>query len=225
MNSIDELEQFEKLTARRKTVKVMSDETLPPSDDRAIVQQLLRCAGWAPFHRPCSGQHQVENQPRGVEPWRLYAIDSTQCRRLHPIIANMEGAGKLPTMLASARALIMATWLPNPPADPGNANLPEHFDPTIENVEHIAATAAAVQSLLLAATAAGVANYWSSGGLLRDPKIFGLLGIPTNQRLLGAVFLFPSLAPGTPGVQIVESKLRQSRGGSQDWSRWAVVGG
>ncbi len=45
------------------------------------------------------------------------------------------------------------------------------FAVTLTNVEHIAAAYAAIQNLLLAATARGIRNYWSSGGVLRLPSV------------------------------------------------------
>jgi len=151
----------------------------------------------------------------------------------------MDAAGKIPAMLASALTTIIATWLPNPPLERkmnelensdenlmDSKNSPfvtEYFEPTVENVEHIAAASAAVQSLLLAATAAGLLNYWSSGGVLRSLRILDLLGIPRNQRVLGAIFLFPMVQPESQSAQVVGSKLREVRGGIDAWSRWITI--
>ncbi len=127
-------------------------------------------------------------------------------------------------MLAAASHLIIATWLPNPANSASKAESStlahEVFEPTIDNVEHIAAASAAIQTLLLAATAAGISNYWSSGGVLRTPELFSKLGIPDNQRLLGAIFLFPAEVPDDCSVEIATSKLRAQRSSSSaGWSR------
>ena len=65
------------------------------------------------------------------------------------------------------------------------------FAATLANMEHIAAAAAAIENLLLAATARGVSNYWSSGGVLRSQIVRQLLAIPPAEIVLGAIFFFP----------------------------------
>ena len=81
----------------------------------------------------------------------------------------------------------------------------------------IAATSAAVQSFLLAATERGLTTYWSSGGYLRDAATFDYLGIPTEQILLGAVFVFPN-----DGGERIPGGLRDKRSGHAGWSRWVT---
>jgi nitroreductase len=228
----------------RKTLKVMSDLPLPIRDIRETVEQLVDTAGWAPFHRPCDPVHQRLSAEGpsldGIEPWRMYVLDAAGCRRLRDRLP-LENAGKLPAMLAAADALIQVTWLPNP-SSPGSGgvagvdgcNKDSHsgvaeslFEPTLENMEHIAAASAAIQNLLVAATARGIPNYWSSGGpLLRSPDIFDWLGIPRSEILLGSIFLFdPSFAnvdEGVPtsGLTVVSSKLRNRRTTRDKWMRW-----
>lgn len=46
-----------------------------------------------------------------------------------------------------------------------------------------------VQNLLLALTAKGMGNYWSSGGKLRGSEVFDYLGVLLSERLLAAVFI------------------------------------
>ncbi|HBJ34090.1 MAG TPA: hypothetical protein DDZ51_04875 [Planctomycetaceae bacterium] len=218
------LDSFEQLAQRRKTVKVLAQDSLPTADCRAVVQRVIAAAGWAPFHKICSADHRVEEQFSGIEPWRFHAIDADACRNLRSHVVHREAAGKIPAMLASADAMIMATWLPNLPAGGlGTASDNESFEPTLGNVEHIAAASAAVQSLLLAATAAGFETYWSSGGVLRSRELFDLLNIPTQQRLLGAIFLFPGNVTKSDKVEIAESKLRAERRPASQWSRWVEV--
>jgi hypothetical protein len=130
-----------------------------------------------------------------------------------------ENAGKIPAMLAAADALILATWLPHD-ARLQTATTEPDFTANLINMEHIAATAAAIQNLLLAASAQSIANYWSSGGVLRHPGVLQTLNIPSNQILLGAIFLFPP-APAT--AEHVTSKLRSQRTPPPQWSRWVTL--
>lgn len=198
---------------QRITEKVLASSPLPIRDISSTVDELVALAGYAPFHRACEDGHR-QGELDGIEPWRFHILDAAQCRLLGPQLTQ-ENAGKIPAMLAAADALIMATWLPNagtlvPMGDePG-------FAVTLTNVEHIAAASAAIQNLLLAATARGIRNYWSSGGVLRSPEVFKRLGIPTSQILLGAIFLFPQ---EIGSAELAVSKLRPMRSTSEHWSR------
>lgn len=221
----------------RKTIKVLADKDLPCSDLGEVLHQLLALAGMAPFHRACDPAHREpeEAQQRGIEPWRFHVLEADSCRILGGELAG-EQAGKIPSMLAAADAMILATWLPNPPTAPSSTvpamaeaetrfsafSESSIFEPTLANMEHIAAASAAIQNLLLAATARGIANYWSSGGVLRSPAVFKRLGIPSQQILLGALFLFPS---DIHDAQAVGSKLRPHRTPAKHWSRTVKLGG
>ncbi len=206
----------------RQTVKVLADEPVPARDRRAVVEALVEAAGWAPFHRPAAAAHRdVLASP---VPWRIYALDAAACRALR--VALGEAGGKVAAFLASADALLQVTWLPDPPAAGAPAEAqsagaaPGLFESTLANMEHVAAAAAAVQNVLLAATARGIPTYWSSGGgVLRSADVFARLGIPAGEILLGSVFLFPE---DTPAEARALSKLRETRGAPAGWSRWVA---
>ena len=51
------------------------------------------------------------------------------------------------------------------------------------------AVAAAVQNLLLAATAAGLASYWSSPPVADAPGVLALAGFPADTRVVAVVYL------------------------------------
>lgn len=201
---------------RRRTLKVLADEAhpLPINEDvRPVVEALLEAAGRAPFHRPAAEVHR--GALPSLLPWRCYALDAAACRGLLAHLRQQgTAAGKITGMLAAADALVLTTWLPNPP-DAG-AGL---FEPTVENMEHVAAAGAAIQNLLLAATARGIRSFWSSGGVLRRPEAFAVLGIPPREILLGAVFLFPD---PPEGVTTLVSKLADRRGEVHEWMRWVT---
>lgn len=204
----------------RKTTKLLSDIPLPQRDIRATVDRLIESAGWAPFHRACDVSHR-ETETCGIQPWRMYALDSLNCRQLAKSLPA-ENAGKIPRMLASADAMIQTTWLPNPATRPLDGGA---FEATLANMEHIAAASAAIQNLLLAATAEGIPSYWSSGGVvLREAAGFDLLGIPAEEILLGSIFLFPADLQALPSTtEVVGSKLRHQRSPQPTWARWVEV--
>ena len=203
---------------QRRTEKVLATSDLPARDMRTVVDELLNLAGQAPFHRSCEEAHRRSGSLTGIEPWRFYALGAKECRSLRSQLPR-ENAGKIPSMLAAADALIMATWLPNGAQVQMGGEDPL-FPLTLNNMEHIAATAAAIQNLLLAATARGISNYWSSGGVLRSASVFQRLGIPMTEILLGAIFLFPK---DYAAAEMVTSKMRDLRTPAQHWSRWIAL--
>ena len=205
---------FDRVLRERRTTKVMSAEALPAESRLQGWQNWLDVAAWAPFHRPAHAVHTQATALTGIVPWRFYVLEADCCRQLRDRLADRE-CGKIRDMLATAELLIQATWLPNPPCAP----LPSGslFEATLENMEHLAAAGAAIQNVLLSATARGIPNYWSSGGILREADVFDWLGISDQEILLGSLFLFPSTAD--PSLQIVHSKLRDQRTPLATWLR------
>ena len=202
----------------RRTDKVLANEPFPVQDARQTVEELVATAGWAPFHTGAARVHTEHGALASMVPGRLHMLDAAGCRALRlALLARGEKAEtKVLRMLGAATALIQATWLPNP----SKGEPTGMFEATEDNLEHIAAAGAAVQNLLLAATARGIPSYWSSGGVLRKPDEFGLLGIPTREILIGAVFLFPA---DTRDAEVSPGSHRDKRGAPSDWSRWVEL--
>lgn len=197
---------------QRKTTKALSETPFPIAESDALIDEVVSAAAWAPFHKPADSSHQSDDLS-GVEPWRCYTLDSSQCRDLRERLLGLGDNTKIPKMLAVSEALIQVTWLPKPSDSP----IPNQtFSPTRENTENIAAASAAVQNMLLTATARNVPNYWSSGGILRSLEIFNLLGIPQNEILLGSIFLFPQ---DLENAQLSPGALRAKRSEPNLWSR------
>lgn len=198
---------LEALLFRRRTAKVLGDPAAPmPVREPGIpVERLLAAAGTAPFHH-VSG-------PDVPEPWRVHILDGSGCRTLaNQMVAHPE-AGKIPAMLASADQLAYITWRPVGAFSRGRK---PSFQGTFVNMEHVAATAAFIQNILLLATEEGVDSYWSSGGLLAEPEGYARLGVPDDELLLGAVFLFPGDAPPEHRVT---GKHRDKRTSWHEWTR------
>ncbi len=200
---------------KRHTVKLLPDPAQPlPGDglSREAVGAMLAAAGAAPFHRACAAARAGRGDP--VEPWRVHALDKAACLALIPRLDTLSTPpGKIANMLAAADALLLVTWLPEEgEGDWGASEM---------NMEHVAAAGAMIQTLLLAATEQGIGSYWSSGGVLAG-EAFGLLGIGAEERLLGAVFLWPDLPDG---IEAAPGKLRGQRGDPERWTRWVDAQG
>ncbi len=204
----------------RKTLKLRANpkEPLPVTKGKKFmttIEELIELAGKAPFHYE-SAEHHRKQQLNGSEPWRFHALHSRTCREVLEAFNQdkpMKASEGIKQMLATADALILATWLPEK-----SKSKSRKFHPNVKNMEHIAATGAAIQNLLLAATEKGITNYWSSGGNLRKPQMLDFLGIPKQEILLGAIFLFPDEFPDT--VQTKTGKNRELKRPPSAWSDW-----
>lgn len=207
----------------RKTEKVLADAPLPSKPDGPIdetLKELLQLAAYAPFHKKCDDIHRQETLDAGV-PWRIYTLNTANCRHLRAYIDSIQlQTGKIASMLGTADALLIATWLPDPEegVDFGGEDEPIPFKGDIKNMEHVAAASAAIQNILIGATARKIPNYWSSGGHLRSQILREYLQIPMREILLGAIFLFPEDSKELP-VDIKTGKLRDEGKDISTWSR------
>ncbi|WP_020403548.1 nitroreductase family protein [Gracilimonas tropica] len=204
----------------RRTLKVRVDPEHPlpvikGDEFMKTMEELIELGAQAPFHYE-SAESQRSGSLQGIEPWRFHALDGDSCRKVLDAF-NQNKPQKAPDgikqMLAAADGLILGTWLPE-----RTRKLSKKFHPNLKNMEHIAATGAAIQNILLAATARGLNAYWSSGGILRKPKVLQFLGIPEHEILLGAIFLFPDEIPES--AQTKTGKHAESRGKISDYSDW-----
>jgi len=213
----------EEAIQKRKTLKLRANpsDALPvqQSDNfRFLIEDLIQLAGKAPFHHE-SHQNRRTAELSGAEPWRFHVLDGLNCRNLLDSLNRkipMKAPEGIRQMLAAADALILATWLPEP-----SRKKTRSFYPNLKNMEHIAATGAAIQNLLLAATSRDINAYWSSGGILRKPQVMRFIDIPEKEILIGAVFLFPAAFPDT--VETKTGKNSDKRGDIRDFMRWIEV--
>jgi nitroreductase len=210
----------EEAIQKRKTLKLRADphKPLPVLKDdsfRLLIEELIELAGKAPFHYE-GHKSRRKADLQGAEPWRFYGFDGKNCRTLLHSLNNqrpLKAPEGIRQMLAAADGLILTTWLPEP-----SRKKARRFYPNLKNMEHIASAGAAIQNLLLAATSRGINAYWSSGGILRKPKMMHFLDIPEEEILAGAVFLFPNEYP--EDVETKRGKNAEKRGALADYMRW-----
>ncbi len=157
----------------RRTVKPekMNGKTI----DNQVVEELLALADWAPTHAR-------------TEPWRfvVYSGDKVGAfteRHAELFRENTPEASFTPQKYEKIKALsenvshIIVVWMKRVP----NHKIPE--------IEEVAATAAAIQTLLLAATANGIATFWSTGGLTHHPAMRAELGLGEEDRVMGILYM------------------------------------
>jgi nitroreductase len=156
----------------RRTVKNFTGAAI----DRPTLTLLLDLAHQAPTHRM-------------TQPWRFVVLDQPAIARLEaflvatPAIAAVpdpqKGAAKLAKLrerLPTLGAMIQVTW-------------ERASKPDIDLEEHAAASAA-VQNLLLAATALGLGSFWSTNQALGHPETLRWAGAdPAREGFLGSLWL------------------------------------
>ena len=225
-------EVVDRIIRARHTRKVMlAPERLAEStvvwsaEHEQALRSMIEGAAWAPFHRRAHEETHRQGELDSVVPWRFHVLDKKACLALLDYLQKQveidadprwarAWQSKIKNMLSACGALVQATWLPDPAEAGGEPQL------TDNNVEHIAATGAAIQNLLLAAEARGWRSYWSSGGILRDPQVFEYLGIGPRESLLGSLFLTPE---EVDGATLIDGGLRDQRGDVDSWSRWVQL--
>jgi hypothetical protein len=164
----------EKVLASNDFKHQLSAEIEAENDQK--VMAALETAGWAPFHYP-------RNVDGLAEPWRAYMLNRQQAEKAAAFLSDELGVKSKEPMLAKAcNALVLVTWLPE--ANPENIE-----NISLRNNEHLAASSAMVQNLLLMLTAEDMGNYWSSGGKFGSAEMFDYLGISNDESLLAAVFI------------------------------------
>jgi len=128
--------------------------------DRATLDELFELARWAPNHHL-------------TNPWRFRVVGPQALERLKEAADAVEaGSGR---KLDRAPTLVAVTVAP--------AGEP------VQDREDLIAGAVAAYIVLLAAHARGLAGYWRTPAVLRDPAGRAALGIGEREEVLGLLHL------------------------------------
>lgn len=205
----------------RKTQKVLASSPWTPSltekERTDLVQELLELAAAAPYHYESAAKYR--NDLTSGLPFRCYVADAARCRAAVKYAAAQEvQAGKISEMLNAAEVLLLVTWLPDTFGEPVEGREPIPFTGNLRNMEHVAATGAAIQNMLVGATALGYPNYWSSGGVLRFDPMRSHFEVPNEEIILGTLFVFPKDAESRAD-EVVSGKLRDKGKEIATWSK------
>ena len=140
--------------------------------DRGAIQRMLDAAVWAPNHRL-------------TNPWRFYVLEKGGEARaqvaqlaydnLFARSGNHEHADGSRQRVLDAPALIYVYSVSG--------------DSEELTQENYAAACCAVQNLLLAAVAEGLAGDWSTGNTTRHPQLAETLGAEPDWTMVGALFI------------------------------------
>lgn len=167
----------EKVIRERRT-SLLVDRDAPVPDD--LVDRLIDAATWAPNHKR-------------TWPWRFTVVSGDSRGRLGRAMADAgSGLGldpakveKLPTKYERS-AVILLVWV--------------HLDgDEVRRREDRDATAAAVQNLLLTATAHGLGNYWATVPDALVPAVRATANVGDDHDLVALVYLgWPTGAVAVP---------------------------
>ncbi len=173
-----DLAGFEQLAAARRTSLLVDQARAVPDE---LLERLITVATWAPNHKR-------------TWPWQFTVCVGDGRRALgERFAAAMVAAGASDdARLAKTRqkytrspAVVLVGSAPHP-------------DPALD-VENRDAVAAAVQNLLLGATAAGLASFWSTPPVERDDDVAAFAGFAPGTRFVAVVYLgWPSSSVEVP---------------------------
>jgi nitroreductase len=161
------LEEFAALARSRRTNLFVDRDREVPA---ALVEQLCEIGQWAPCHkRTWPAQYRLLSGDARAQLGKVAA-------------AAMEARGDEPARVAKT----LAKYLRTPAmlvvgAAPG--------DSPLRSAENRDATAAAVQNILLAATAAGLASFWSSCPKGANEAVASYCELEAGSHVVGLVYL------------------------------------
>jgi nitroreductase len=156
----------------RRTTKLYRSE--PPSRD--LIEQVLESAVWAPNHRL-------------TEPWQFFVLSGDSLQRAaalraqateQTVVAASEEIRRSKGEEARRKALAAPVCIV--------VAAEQAADPTLGE-EDYAATAAAIQNMLLSARGLGLAAFWGTGILVGYEPFREFLGLSPTQRIVGLVQL------------------------------------
>lgn len=163
--------------ARRSNLRVDPEAPVPAEE----VERLCHLACWAPHH----GR---------TNPWRFAVVTGNGRRRLGALAAEAarrSGIENLDRLRAISEKYLRAPVVLLI-GSVGSA------DPVV-HAENRDAVAAGIQTVLLAATARGLATFWATGFAARDPDVRRFAGLADEDQLVGMIYIgWPLGTPPTP---------------------------
>ncbi len=153
-----------------------------------LIRQIIEAGTWAPNHHL-------------TEPWRFFVLQGEARTALGKVMSGVAAARETDPAVASQaaeRAITKPLRAPYVIA----VGVEPSIDPSIPPIEEIAAGSAAVQNMLLAAEALGLAAIWRSGWIAFEPEVREHFGISPRGTMLGFVYV---------GYAAMQPPVRQRR--------------
>jgi nitroreductase len=173
----------------------------PEAPSRALVEQLIEAACWAPNHHL-------------TEPWRFIVVAGDARAGLGEAVADELLRTATTRPKAAAEAAGVRTKVRRAPVILVVAQVRTATD-DVRDLEDYAACCCATQNLLVAAHAAGLATKWSTGTMAHSAAAKRFLGIDAADRIVGFVYL------GVPAGEMVAGGRRSPSADATRWLGWA----
>lgn len=168
MSVTTDFDDFAALVRARRTHLLVDRERPVPHD---LIEQLCELASWAPNHKK-------------TWPWRFAAVTGDARARLGELFVadmidrDMGDEGK--------RSKTLTKYLRSPVVLVVGCAAHDH--PTFHD-ENRDAVAAAIQNILLGATALGLASFWATAPVMDSPRVLEMCGFETDVRIVALVYL------------------------------------
>jgi len=168
-----DFEVLQDIIKSRRTVKPskMNGRGIPDEQ----IKQLLELADWAPTHKH-------------TEPWRFFVYAEEKARAFVSDHAELYRKSVSEEMYNNDKYEKIL----------GNGSNISHIivcvmkrdeQKRVPEIEEISAASAAVQNILLGATALGIANFWSTGGMTHSEQLKDFLGLKYEDSVMGIIYL------------------------------------
>jgi len=178
MHTQDNMTVFETIK-RRRSIGKMSEQR----PTHAQIERMLEAATHAPNHHK-------------VEPWRFFVLAGKARIELGAIMEHSLAARMKDTTSDKAQAALQKERdkpLRSPVLIVVVAEHPKQ--PNVIDIENVAATAAAVQNMLLTAEEMGLACMWRTGDAANDPHVKQWLDIAPEDHIVAFVHVGFSAIP------------------------------
>jgi nitroreductase len=162
------MDVFEAIHTRRSQGKVKPDPV-----PREMIKKILDAAVQAPNHYK-------------VRPWRFVVLSGDGLKKLGNVMAASQQE-RHPEFPPQAFEKCRTVPLRAPVVIAVGVEKPS--EAKVLEIENIAATAAAIQNLLLAAHGLGLGAKWRTGEWARDAKVKEFLGFEPDQHLIGFIYI------------------------------------
>lgn len=172
------LDDFAELVRTRRTHMIVDRDREVPVD---LIERLCELGTWAPAHKK-------------TWPWKFAHLTGDARLRLgEAFVADMierdfgDEGKRTKTLTKYGRAPNVLVVGCEP-----------HEKPSLHD-ENRDAVSAAIQNILLGATAAGIASFWSTAPLIDSQRALELCGFDPDDRILGIIYLgYPTTTAGAP---------------------------
>lgn len=176
-------EQLQQIISSRRSCKpsAMNGKTISEKD----ITALLELANWAPNH----GR---------TEPWRFFVYGGTALENFCQQHAALYQQHTLPESFNPAKYANLLNQFTT--VSHIIAVAMKRTQPTgIPMLEEYAATAAAIQNILLGAEALGISALWSTGGMTHHPALKTMLGLTASDEIVALLHIGYSDTPPAAG--------------------------